>query len=375
MMLPVAARIRPWQVVLVLALIYLGAVFLLNGSDPKVFVTLGTCFSSCQGHTETCPAGTTIGYDGQFAYYIARDPASATPCLDVPAYRYQRILLPILGRLLAFGNESLIPLALVAANLAALVGGTALLETLLAERRVSRWYALIYGLFVGVFMSVRLSTTEPLAYGLVILGLWFAARGRPGLQAAAFALAALAKELALVFAAAWVLDELLRRRWGAALRLALVSALPFALWQIVLKLSLGSFGVGSGGAGGTPFEIIPFNGFWRLAYDPASSFNIFLLMAVFVVPAVLLPSLWALLMTLRDAQRGQLHPYGLLLLANAALMAVVPFSTYREPLGLMRFMPGLVLCHLLYCAVRHPRSRALRYSVAWLALSVYLTAG
>jgi hypothetical protein len=368
-------RIRPWQVVLVLALIYLVAVFLSNGSDPKVFVTLGTCFSGCQGSTQTCPAGTTAGYDGQFAYYIARDPAQAAPCLDVPAYRYQRILLPILGRLLAFGHQSLIPLALVGVNLTALVGGTALLESLLVEQRVSRWYALIYGLFVGVFMSVRLSTTEPLAYGLVILGIGFAARDRPWLQAAAFALAALAKELTLVFAAAWVLDELLRRRCRAALRLALVSALPFALWQIILRLSLGSFGVGSGGAGSTPFEIIPFNGFWRLAYDPASTLNFFLVMAVFVIPAVILPSLWALFSAIRDARRGPLHPYGLLLLANAALMAVVPYSTYREPLGLMRFMPGLVLCHLLYCAVRHPRSRALRYSVAWLALSVYLTAG
>ena len=74
-----------------------------------------------------CAAGTSNGYDGQYAYYIARDPAHAAGCLDVPAYRYQRILLPVLGRVLALGNTDAIPAAFVLINLVALVGSTALL--------------------------------------------------------------------------------------------------------------------------------------------------------------------------------------------------------------------------------------------------------
>jgi len=156
------------------------AVFVANSADPKVFVTIGTCYSSCEGFKGSCPVGTSNGYDGQYAYYIARDPANAAPCQDVAAYRYQRILLPILGWLLAVGVENWIPLAFVVINLTALVGSTALLERLLIEQGVSRWYALVYGLFVGVFMGVRLSTTEPLAYGLVIAAIWFGGAGGPG---------------------------------------------------------------------------------------------------------------------------------------------------------------------------------------------------
>src|SRR4051812_40184986 len=45
------------------------------------------------------------GYDGQFTYYIARDLLDAKPNLDVPAYRFQRILHPLMVRLLSLGQE------------------------------------------------------------------------------------------------------------------------------------------------------------------------------------------------------------------------------------------------------------------------------
>ena len=56
-------------------------------------------------------------------------------------------------------------------------------------------------------------------------------------------------------------------------------------------------------------------------------------------------------------------------------MAFVPFSTYREPLGVFRFIVGLVLAHLLYAALRYPRARAMVYSTLWLTLLIYLVAG
>jgi len=45
------------------------------------------------------------GYDGQFVYFMARDlnPQRVQAHLDVPPYRYQRILLPLLAHLPA-GN-------------------------------------------------------------------------------------------------------------------------------------------------------------------------------------------------------------------------------------------------------------------------------
>ena len=93
--------LRPWTVTLVVGLLYVSWILSLGAGDPLTFVEIGTRFS------ERDPAGTE-GYDGQFFYYIAVDPAGARPKIDVPAYRYQRILYPLLVRWLSLGQTGLI---------------------------------------------------------------------------------------------------------------------------------------------------------------------------------------------------------------------------------------------------------------------------
>src|SRR5678815_133515 len=100
-MSPVRRLTRPWFITVVLCLVYVGIVILNNKVNPLSLVTLGTRFS------EQSAFGTE-GYDGQFNYSIARDPNTAAQFLDVPAYRFQRILFPALGRLLALGQANLI---------------------------------------------------------------------------------------------------------------------------------------------------------------------------------------------------------------------------------------------------------------------------
>jgi len=359
---PVAGRfLRPWSAVLVVGLLYLAAVFFSHGSNALTFVTLGTRYA------ERDSTGTE-GYDGQFAYFIARDGWEAASLLDVPAYRFQRILLPALAGALSFGNTALLPWLLPGLNLIALVAGTALLEELLAARGVSRWYALVYGLFPGVLMAVRLSLNEPLAYGLILLAIWLRGRERLWQAAAACALAALAKETALVFVAGFVLWELASRRWAAGLLFGLLACLPFVAWQVVLVARLGAPGVGSGGDLATPFEIIPFNGFLRI-YTDTRNLRVFIVFALLLLPTTIGPTLWALWRTLRDVARRDRSLEVFLLLANAAVLPFVPFSTYREPLGIVRFLVGLVIAVLLYGAWRRER-RILRYSTLWLALLV-----
>ena len=350
-------NLRPWIVVLALCTVYLLAVFLANGADARVFVTLGTRF------TEGDPAGTE-GYDGQFAYFIAANPLNASQHLDAPAYRYQRILLPALGRALSLGRVELIPWAFVLINLIALAGGTFLMERLLQAEGANRWYALVYGLFAGVFMSVRLSLNEPLAYGLVLAAIWLERREKPHLSAGVFALAILAKETAITFVVGYLLWMLAERRWGAALRLAVAALIPFVLWQVVLFGQFGEFGVGSGGAMATPFEIIPYNGLWRIYID-TGSLVVFLAFAVLLIPGAVIPSLWGLVRAVQDVLRRRRHPYVFLLFASAAVIPFTPFSTFREPLGMLRFITGLVIAVVLFAAMRR-HSRALNYSFLWL---------
>ncbi|MEO0562413.1 MAG: hypothetical protein AAF125_09875, partial [Chloroflexota bacterium] len=87
-------KIRPYSLAVLGATLYLAYLWVAFGT-PLVWVTLGERAEPL-GIPETAIYHAE-GYDGQFTYFIARDPAGAAPLIDVPAYRYQRILLPALG--------------------------------------------------------------------------------------------------------------------------------------------------------------------------------------------------------------------------------------------------------------------------------------
>lgn len=353
-------NLRPWLVVTLLCLVYIGLVLVRNNGDPLSLVTIGTRFS------EGIADGTE-GYDGQFVYYIARDPNTAAQYLDVPAYRFQRILLPVVGRLLALGQDALIPWALLLINLISLATGTWLLEQLLIRHKGSRWYALTYGLTIGIFASVRLSLSEPLAYALVLSGITLADRERWIGSALVFALAALAKETTIFFVVGYGLHLLIKRRFGTAILFGVIAVLPFAIWQIVLRNSLGTFGIGSGGAQATSFEVIPFAGIARILTDspPESRAGLVAIFSAILIPFVIVPTLWGLWQCWLDWQKRNWTAYTCLLFVNAAVMPFVPFSTYREWLGILRFIVGLQIAVILYAAERK-QTRTLRNSTIWI---------
>jgi hypothetical protein len=355
-------RIRPWLLVTILCMVYSLALMATQDDGSLALVTIGTQFS------ENNPDGTE-GYDGQFVYYIARDPSNAASFIDVPAYRFQRILLPLAGMVLSLGQDSLIPWALLAVNLIALGAGTALMEQLLVQHRVSRWYALSYGLTLGTFGAVRLSLPEPLAYGLVLGGILLVTRERWILSAILFALAALAKETALVFAAGYGLYLLSQRRWQMAVLFSVISFVPFAGWQLVLLDKFGAMGIGSGGAMATGFEIIPFMGLIRILTD--GGLVIFLIFAALLGPFVIVPTIWGLWTCWQDYRGNEWTVFSWLLLVNAGVMLFVPFSTYREPMGILRFIVGLQIAVILYAAERRS-VRVLRNSTIWILTTLFL---
>lgn len=356
--------LRPWVVVLVVALLYVGVTLARHGGDPLALALVGSRYG--QGD----PQGTE-GYDGQFSYFIARDPLHGWQYCDAPAYRTQRILYPLLAWALALGRPEAVGWTLIAVNLAALAGGTWATERLLVRRGVSRWYALGYGLYGGLLAGLRLDLTEPLAMALLQGGLLAGEQG-DGRQTADvlrpasfvfFALAVLTKETSLVAVGGVVLVLLLQRRWRPALTMAAAVGLPFLAWQGLLWVWLGQPGIGSGGAMATPFEIVPFAGLLRVAAVDRSAF--WLLLAI-EGPLFVLPVLWALVVSLRDLLRGRFHPWVGVLLAQAAMLTVLPFSTWREPLAMARLASGLVAATILYGALRRS-PRILRWSLIGLA--------
>jgi hypothetical protein len=339
------------------------AVLAANSWNPLSLARLGTRY------LEGDPNGSE-GYDGQFIYYITRQlqPSQSAPFLDVPAYRYQRILLPLLGWLLSLGSVNLIPWTLIALGVASQAVGTWLVSELLAGWGVSRWYALVYGLWVGFVLAVRLDLPEPLAYALVAGALLASEHGRPRLSWLLYGLALFAKEVTVAFVLAALLSSLAQRRWQDVGGLLLVAIAPYVLFQGWLWWVFGQPGLGSGGNMATPFELIPFMGLWRIA-----NYSLAYLGAMLLVfgPATLLPTIWGIWASLKKLLEHQTNVVVLALLINALLIASLPFSTFRETGGLLRFMCGLVLAVLLFAA-RYKIRRVLNYSGLWLVLNAFV---
>lgn len=215
-----------------------------------------------------------VGYDGQFYYFIALDPKNARFYIDDPAYRYERILYPLVARALALGQPVLIPYVLILVNIMAISGGVLLLAFWLRRRGISPWLALVYGLFSGVMVAYERDLTEPLAYGLVMLGVCcFGLRRRAFWTGLCFGLAALSREVTLLFAIPYSVALLLqapagapaepssfldraRQNWRQAALLVALAAGPYLVYKGFLLVWLGSSGMTSN----LPPNPVPFSG-------------------------------------------------------------------------------------------------------------------
>src|SRR5262249_53765037 len=158
-----------------------------HGWNPLWFVWIGERYAAGDPHGKT-------GYDGQFIYYLARDGWAGLPHLDNPPYRLQRVLYPLLTRALTGGDATAIPWVMVGINAAAILATTWLLTRWLTAQGLSRWWGVVYPLYVGTFFAYSRDLTEPLACALALAGVlaWFGERWAVALVL--LALAALTRE-------------------------------------------------------------------------------------------------------------------------------------------------------------------------------------
>ena len=209
---------------------------------------------------------TTDGYDGQFYYRLALDPADLHHTafgitMDAP-FRFQRIGYPALAWLVSLGRPGWVPVALVVVNIAALTAIGVLGGILARESgRHALWGLLLAGYF-GFFISLGCDLTEPVAAGCLLGGVLAVRRGRPALAGLMFGYGALTRETVLVVPLVLGLTRLTglvrRRSRPAAADLAwLLPLAGFGAWQLVLRAATGQFillsGVGSNSGAGLPF--------------------------------------------------------------------------------------------------------------------------
>lgn len=240
------------------------------------------------------------GYDGQFYYLLALDPFSPQPALsgahfDIPAYRAQRILYPFLAWALSLGGRpALVPIMLVAVNLAAIIAIGWLAATLAERQGAQPIWGLLLALYPGLLLSLARDLAEPLAIALALAALLFARDRRWGWAAVALSLAVLARETTALIAVACLViaavDAITRvaprlepiRRfvvcerqddscWPGAWVTGASPLLVAAIWQGVLLAHWGRLGIFAAGANNISFPLLGLvEGFaaWHMLWSP-----------------------------------------------------------------------------------------------------------
>jgi hypothetical protein len=370
-----------WAVTAIVVLAYaLNVGFGLRHRSPEEFIHLGRVLVN---KSQASPAISSragsyhydgeIGFDGQYAYFLAVDPVNARFYMDSPAYRYTRVLYPLAARVLALGRADWVPWTLILVNLAMIGVGTAALAAWLRRHKASAWYAAVYGFYPGVLITLTRDTTEVMAYGLVALAVYLFGRGRMesrggGLLPAAmvFALAILTRETAAIFAIGYALAVLasgrgawrqrLSQNWRRAALFVAIWAVPIALWKLFLRFWLGSFGLDA------HIERVPFLGI--ASWYPWNSGQVDEV-GIVVIPAMLcgIVAAWAIIRGIRRVETW-------LLVANVLILVVLLESpAYNDISSSGRITIGVVLAAMLcvpYLALR-------RRAWIWAAAVLWLT--
>ena len=206
------------------------------------------------GHPGQLPAGVKVfhytGYDGQFYYRMARNPASLHRygygvTLDV-WYRLVRIGYSALAWLGSAGVPAALPYALVIINVLA-IGAIGVLGGVAAQQagRPALWGLLLAGYF-GFATSVARDLTEPLAAACLLAGILACRRRHWLLAGGLFAFGALTRETVLVAPFALAVTRLValarrRARPGPEDLAWVIPGLAFVAWEVVLERATGVF--------------------------------------------------------------------------------------------------------------------------------------
>jgi hypothetical protein len=241
------------------------------------FILVGMHFATPSQLPPGMPVAKTYGYDGQFFYRLALNPLNFGHTaygitMDRP-YRFMRIGYPALTWLLSAGQHWLVPVMLVAVNIAA-IGALGWLGARFAldGGRHALVGLLVPGYF-GLITSLSRDTAEPLAAACLLAGLLAIRARRPVLAAFFLAYGALTRETVMVAVAAIAILRVIgvlrhRIHQGHGVRpgrddLAwVIPAAVFTAWEVVVKLATGSIPLLADGGrnAGAPF-IAPFQAF------------------------------------------------------------------------------------------------------------------
>ncbi len=214
--------------------------------DPEAAATMVPSLRGTPLYVHSYPGS----YDGFFYAEIATDPSVRTPGLrtsvDDLGYRARRILLSAIAWVAGGGDPVRAVHAYVWLDVIGWIALAALLWRLLPcsdWRATVAWIGVMFA--TGTLVSVRLALPDLAALALTAAGLMQIEAGRRGGAAALLGLAGLARETAVLGAAALLpRSGETRRQRRRALGWAAATVVPLALWVCYLWLTVGSSGPG-----------------------------------------------------------------------------------------------------------------------------------
>jgi hypothetical protein len=186
------------------------------------------------------------GYDGQLFYFISFDPllqklspGAYSSVVDIPAFRYRRILYPLLTNFLSANDPDRFPKCMIYIVYCSQILAVFFLLKIVQHYKKNPFWALLYLLVPGFTFSQKYGLPEPLAAALVLGAFYFYQKERFWISALFLSLSFLVRETPILFAAILIGYELLQRKnYRSAIILSL-SVLPYLLWRIHLSFFLG----------------------------------------------------------------------------------------------------------------------------------------
>lgn len=186
-----------------------------------------------------------VGHDGQQFYVIARhplNPMAAAGAVEPVAYRYRRILFPLIGSIFAPGGSRALIVVFLLESLAGVAIGAWALSRL---PRAPWWLPLTMALTPGVIAALGRSLSDALGAGLALLAVTLAIERRWGPMLLALVAAAMTRETLLLVALGLAFTPGMPRRIRVAT--AVLPAAAFAAWAAWVSLAA-SAPIAEGGA-------------------------------------------------------------------------------------------------------------------------------
>lgn len=204
--------------------------------NPAYLISLGEKFADLNQIPEKLVVWKNYGYDGQFYYRLSLNPFTSKRqefgiTLDIPSYRHQRIIYPLISWILSSGNKDFVPKALLIVNFVAilligLVGGY-----LAKSFKLHSLWGLVFAIHPGFPYTLSRNLTEILQTCFLLTALLLINKRRFLFSAILLTLAILTRETALIVAISSLLT--FKNRYF------LLPVICYGIWQIILFLNWG----------------------------------------------------------------------------------------------------------------------------------------